>query len=119
VLGTGRIGKILRKINRQARKKGLMRKVFSFVDSAELKTKETPWTERDKAIKEGALNNSNVENYSADKDARFGCKGKKKFWYGYKRHASVDMSSGLINKIPIIPANVTDQSGLAYVCPED
>lgn len=120
VLGTERIAKILRKINRQARKKNLMRKIFNFVDSAELKTKETTWSERDKAIKEGeeVLNNANIDKYSADKDARFGCKGKKKFWYGYKRHASVDMGSGLIDKIAITPANVTDQTGLAYVCPE-
>ncbi len=64
-----------------------MRKVFSFVDSGEIKVKKERWTERDKAIKEGegSLNNSNVEKYSADKEARFGCKGKKKFWFGYKK----------------------------------
>ena len=119
-LGTERIGKVLRKINRQAEKKGLMRKVFSFVDSGEIKVKEERWAERDKAIKEGeeSLNNSNVEKYSADKEARFGCKGKKKFWFGYKRHVSVDMGSGLIREVAVTPANVTDQVGLEYVCPD-
>jgi len=64
-LGTERIEKILRKINRQAKKKGLMRKVFSFVDSGEIKVKEERWAERDKPIKEGeeSLNNSNIEKY--------------------------------------------------------
>ena len=88
-LGTEGVAKILQKINRQARKKG-----------------------------EESLNNANIENYSADKDARFGCKGKNKFWFGYKKHISVDMGSGLINKIAITPANITDQAGLKHICPE-
>ena len=37
----------------------------------------------------------------ADNQARFECKGKNKHWYGYKRHVSVDMQSGLINKVAI------------------
>jgi len=119
-LGTEGVAKILQKINRQAKKKGLMRKVFSFVDSSAIKAKEATWEERDKALKaqEESLNNSNVNKYSADPDARFGCKGKNKFWYGYKKHASVDMGSGLINKIAVTPANVTDQEGLKHICPE-
>ena len=119
-LGTEGVAKILQKINRQARKKGLIRKVFSFVDSSAVKVKETTWEERDKALKKGeeSLNNANIENYSADKDARFGCKGKNKFWFGYKKHISVDMGSGLINKIAITPANITDQAGLKHICPE-
>ena len=61
-------------------------------------TKNTTWEERDKAIKEGeeALNNANVKKYSADPQARFGCKGKSKFWFGYKGHVGIDMGSGLI-----------------------
>ena len=49
-------------------------------------------------IKKGeeALNNRNVKKYSADPQARFGCKGKSKFWFGYKGHIGVDMGSGLI-----------------------
>ncbi len=101
VLGTERIAKIFRQINEKAEDKKIMRKVFTFVDSSAIKTKETTWEERDKAIAEGeeALNNKNVGDYSADKDARFGCKGKNKFWFGYKKHASVDMGSGLIKDI--------------------
>jgi len=119
VLGAEGACKILLKINRQAKKKGLMREVFSFVDTGAIKVKETTWEERDKAIKEGeeGVNNSNVDKYSADPDARFGCKGKNKFWYGYKRHVAVDMGSGLINKVAVTPANVSDQEGLKYICP--
>lgn len=52
-----------------------------------------------------------------DKDAKIGCKGKNKFWYGYKRHLSVDMQSGLINKVAVTPANTPDAKGLKNVCP--
>jgi len=119
-LGTERVAEIFRKIKKRAKKAEILRGVFSFVDSGEIKTKETIWEERDKALKaeEETLNNKNVDKYSADKDARFGCKGKNKFWFGYKRHVSVDMGSGLIDKIAVTPANVTDQAGLKHVCPD-
>ena len=119
-LGTKKIGKIFDKIRRKAESKGIARKVFTFVDASAIKTKETTWAERDKAIKESeeALNNANVEKYSADKDARFGCKGKNKFWYGYKKHTSVDMGSGLITNVAVTPANITDQERLRYICPD-
>jgi hypothetical protein len=43
---------------------------------------------------------------SSDEDARFGCKGKETFWFGYKRHLPVDMSHGLINELMVTPASV-------------
>ena len=55
---------------------------------------------------------------SYDPQAKIGCKGKNKFGYGFKKHISVDMQSGLINKIAITPAHVTDGHGLKHVCPE-
>lgn len=121
ILGTERIAKIFRKINKKAENKGIMKNVFTFVDASKIITKETTWAERDKALKEGeeALNNDNVEKYSADKDARFGCNGKNKFWYGYKRHNSTDMGSGLIKKVAVTPANVSDAEGLKYTCPDE
>ena len=54
---------------------------------------------------------------AVDKQARIGCKGSHKYWYGYKQQASVDMQSGLINKVAIAPANETDAQGLKRVCP--
>jgi len=53
-----------------------------------------------------------------DKEARIGCKGKDKYWYGYKKHIGVDMQSGLINKVAITPGNITDAQGLENVCPD-
>lgn len=121
ILGTERIAKIFRKINKKAEDKGIMRNVFTFVDASKIITKETTWAERDKALKEGeeALNNNNVYKYSSDKDARFGCNGKNKFWYGYKRHNSTDMGSGLIKKVAVTPANMSDAEGLKHTCPEE
>jgi transposase, IS5 family len=121
VLGPKRVGQIFKNILHKAQEQRLVRRVFCFVDSSAVKSKETTWAERDKALAEGekALNNQNIEKYSADHDARFGCKGKDKFWYGYKRHVSVDMGSGLITKAAATPANVSDAEGLGLVCPNN
>ena len=119
-LGAKRIGQAFKNIVQKSQEKKIMRQVFAFVDATAVKAKETTWEQRDKALKDGEekLNNSNVGNYSADRDARFGCKGKGKFWYGYKKHVSVDMGSGLIEKIAVTPANVPDQDGVALICPD-
>jgi len=120
-LGARRMGQAFKNIMHNAEEKGIVRKVFTFVDATAIKTKETTWQERDKALTQGeeSLNNKNVGNYSADKDARFGCKGKSKFWYGYKAHVSVDMGSGLIKKAAVTPANVPDQDGMNLICPDE
>ena len=120
-LGAQRVGQIFKNIMQKAEDHHLVGKIFCFVDSSAVKTKETTWTERDKAMEGGekALNNQNIEKYSSDPDARFGCKGKDKFWYGYKRHLSVDMRSGLIMKSAVTPANISDAAGLGLVCPND
>lgn len=120
LIGTKRIGKVFKIINEKAKAAGMIGEVFSFADSSAIKTKQTTWEERDKALKEGEekLNNENIGNYSADKDARFGCKGKKKFWFGYKRHVCADMRQGLITRIAVTPANVNDQDGFRHICPE-
>ncbi|MFA5840244.1 MAG: hypothetical protein WC890_06295 [Candidatus Margulisiibacteriota bacterium] len=54
--------------------------IFSFVDASILKTKETTWAERDKALADGEdkLNNRNISGYSADPNARF-CAQKTAF----------------------------------------
>lgn len=120
-LGAKRIGKIFKWIQKRAEDAGILKKVFIFVDSSAIVSKNTTWEERDKAIREGEekLNNENVSEYSADKDARFGCKGKDKFWYGHKKHISADMGSGLITGVAVTPANVSDADGLKNVCPKE
>lgn len=96
-----------------------MNEVFSFIDTSQLIAKANLWQDRDKAIKEKCekLNNETLPKVAYDKDARIGCKGKDQYWYSYKKHISVDMHSGLINKIAVTPANVPDAKGLKNVCP--
>ncbi|MDN3503978.1 MAG: transposase [Rhabdochlamydiaceae bacterium] len=50
--------------------------------------------------------------------ARIGCKGNEKYWYGYKRNLSVCRKFGLISKVAVTPANVTDSQALKHLCPE-
>ncbi len=98
---------------------GYINEVFNFVDASSLIAKANLWKERDKAIKAkyDKLNNEVLVKVAHDKEARIGCKGKDKFWYVYKKHVSVDMQTGLINKVAITPANVPDSKGLKFICP--
>ena len=97
-----------------------MNEVFNFVDASHLVSKAALWEERDEAIKKRyeALNNQTLPKVAKDKQARFGCKGGNRFWYGYKEHVSVDMQSGLINKIAITPGNVTEARGSKHIRPK-
>lgn len=118
-VGVKTLSKIFEDLRDQLKAQGLMSEVFTFVDAAHLITKANLWKERDEAIKQSyeKLNNEVLPKVARDKQARIGCKGGDKYWYGYKLHASVDMQSGLINKVATTPANVTDAQGLKHVCP--
>jgi IS5 family transposase len=113
------LSEIFQILKNQMQAKGYVSEVFTFVDSSSLIVKADLWKERDKAIaaKYEKFNNSILPKVAKDKQARIGCKGKNKFWYGYKNHVSVDMQSGMINKIAVTPANVSDAHGLKHVCP--
>lgn len=119
-IGTKRLSKIFEHLRNQLKAQGYMNEVFTFIDACHLISKANLWAERDKAIKAkyDKLNNEVLPKVAFDKQARIGCKGKKKYWYGYKRHASVDMQTGLINKIATTPANLTDAQGMKHVCPD-
>lgn len=118
-IGTNLLSQIFTKLRNQLKSKGYISEVFTFVDASHLISKAALWKERDKAIKlkYQKLNNENVSKFAHDKQAKIGCKGGNKFWYGYKKHASVDMQSGLINKIAVTPGNITDNQGFKHVCP--
>ena len=120
-LGTSRLMDIFNIIRDTLKSEGYLREMFTFVDASALVSKLSTWSDRDKAIAEGheTFNNVTASKVAADKQARFGCKGKDKYWYGYKEHVSVDMQSGLINKIAITPADITDAQGLKHVCPKN
>ena len=118
-ISTKRIGQLFKAIVNKSKEEKIMRSVFRFADATAIITKQTTWEERDRAIEQGEekLNNQNIKKFSADPEAKFGCKGKSKFWFGYKGHVSVDMQSNLIETIAATPANVTDQEGFDRVCP--
>ena len=79
-----------------------MSKVFTFVNPLLLIARASIWTEQDKAIKAryDKLNNEVLPKIARYKDAHIGYKGKDKFWYGFKKHVSVDMQSGLATLPP-------------------
>lgn len=103
----------------QMREKNIVSDTFTFVDTTAIVSKIALWEERDKAIEEGLekLNNSNVDKFAADKDARFGAKSKNKFWFGYKGGVSVDVKNGMITNVLATPANITDDKVLEYILP--
>jgi transposase, IS5 family len=118
-IGPTRLSQLFAGMREQLKAAGLMSEVFTFVDATHLIAKATLWEERDKARQQKIekLNNEVLPKVAVDKQARIGCKGKKKYWYGYKEHVSVDMQSGLINKVATTPANLPDAHGLRHVCP--
>lgn len=120
-LGTKNIADIFNQVNEILRSKGLFGDTFKFIDASAIVTKSALWEERDRAIKDGEekLNNAVVGKYAADKDARWGAKSKNKIWFGYKRHCSVDMRFGLIDKLTVTPANILDPQMLADICPDN
>lgn len=120
-IGTNLLADIFNQVNDDLRKLGLFGNVFKFVDASSIVTKTALWEERDRAIADGAekLNNTNVKDYAADKEARWGAKGKKNIWFGYKRHEAVDMRYGLIDNVCVTPANVLDFQVFDEICPSN
>jgi transposase, IS5 family len=119
-IGTKRVANLFKEINTTLDEHGLFGHTFSFMDASAIVTKNTLWKERDEAIAkgEGRLSNAVVHKYAADKDARFGAKSKKKIWYGYKRHETVDMRHGLVSKVATTPANVPDFKMAGSIAPK-
>lgn len=120
-LGAENMADIFNRVNESLRSQGLFGDTFKFIDASAIITKTALWEERDKAIADGEekLNNKNVKNYAADKEARWGAKSKTNIWFGYKRHCSVDMRFGLIDKLTVTPANVLDFQVLKDICPHN
>ena len=118
-IGASRLSKMFTKLQKSLKKSGHLLEHFTFVDATHIIRKKALWEERDKLIakKQKILNNTTLPKVAHDKEARIGCKGKDKYWYGYKTNVSMDMQSGLINKIALTPANITDAKALQYICP--
>lgn len=119
-LGVEKLSEIFQALRQQLKAEGLMNEFFSVVDATHLISKANLWEERDKAIKKKyeKLNNEVLPEVSVDKEARIGCKGKSKYWYGFKIARCIDMQSGLLNKTHIEAANVHDIRMMEKVVPE-
>jgi IS5 family transposase len=119
LIGTKQMSRLFAEVKRQLQEQGHCSEVFTFIDSSALVSKLSLWEERDKAIKEGyeKLNNEVLPNLSSDREAKIGAKSANKFWYGFKKHVGVDMQSGMINRVAVTPANVTDADGAKHVLP--
>ena len=87
-IGTNRLSKIFNILRSQLKSQGYMNEVFTFIDASHLISKASLWKERDKAIKKkyDKLNNEILPKIAKDKQAKFGCKGGNKFWYGFKTY---------------------------------
>ena len=120
-IGTKQLAKLFNKFNAQLKKQGFVSEVFSFVDASQIISKVNLWEDRDRAIKKGwkKFNNKSAKKVAVDKQARIGCKGKEKFWYGYKRNVSVCMKLGLITKVTVTPANISDGKALKHIYPRE
>jgi IS5 family transposase len=119
-VGVEGMQKIFREVRRQLKKKGHMAEVFTFVDSTALVSRMSMWEERDKAIQAGyeRFNNEVINKVAKDPEIRIGSKGKDKFWFGFKKHVSVDMQSGMINEVSVTKANVSDSEGVKEILPK-
>jgi len=118
-IGPERLVEIFHKTNEAMKEKNLFGEVFTFIDASSIITKTALWDERDKAIADGEekLKNAIINNYTADKDAKWGAKSKNNIWFGYKRHNAVDMRFGLISEVAVTPANVPDYKAVKDIAP--
>jgi IS5 family transposase len=119
LLGKEKIQLIFDELKRQLTEQGYMAEVFTFVDASALVSRLSMWEERDEAVKAGyeKLNNETIEKFSADPEVRIGSNGKNKFWFGFKKHVSVDMGSGMINKVCVTQANAAESKAVSAILP--
>ncbi len=117
-IGTNKLSKIFNLLREQLKGQRLMSEVFTFVDSSHLIAKINLWEERDIVIKKkyDKLNNETLPKVARDKQAKISSKGSNKFWHRDKKHESINMQSGVINKVAVTPANITDNQGFKNVC---
>lgn len=130
-IGVEKLREVFNTITESIKTAGYVGGAFTFVDASSMVAKVNIWKARDKAISDKKneekddddtpkMNNKNVGDYSPDPDARYGCKGKNKFWLGYKRHHQVDMSQGIITDVKVTGADMTDAKAFVEedLCPE-
>jgi transposase len=83
-IGPEALSEIFAALRDRLKAQGYIGEVFPFIDAAHSMAKGQLWQERDELIqrKYEKMNNKNVGKVASDKEARFGCKGADKFWFG-------------------------------------
>ncbi|MBR1130352.1 IS5 family transposase [Bradyrhizobium iriomotense] len=97
----GLIEKIFTEINRQLEAKKLILKQGTLVDASLIPARANPPRKPRKDAEE------KPPKPSADRDARWGRKGKKSV-FGYKVHTGVDAGHTLIRRVHVTDASITD-----------
>ena len=118
-IGVDTISKLFKKINEKIAETGYISEIFNFIDATHLISKFNTWEEYDELKKKNikVMNNETLPTVAVDKEARIGCKGKNKFWYGYKGNVCRCMKHGFVTKAVVTSANITDAQAMKYVCP--
>ena len=98
--GDGMIERVFAEINRQLDEKGLIVRRGTLVDASFMQARARPPVAP-------AKGQAGPPKPSADRDARWGSKGKKKV-FGYKVHIGVDQDHTLIRRVEVTDASVTD-----------
>jgi transposase, IS5 family len=113
--GPTRLSQVVAVMREQLNAAGRMRDGFTVVEATQLIANAPVREERDTTRQQTLepLNAAVLPKGAVYKQARIGWKGKKKEWYGYKEHGSVDRQSGLINKVASTPANLPDAHGVS------
>jgi transposase, IS5 family len=96
----GLIDKLFEEINRQLEEKGLIVKRGTLVDASFMQARARP-------PKQPKKKHAGPVKPSADKDARWGKKGKKST-FGYKMHIGVDQDHTVIRRVQLTDASITD-----------
>ena len=97
----GRIDTIFEEINRQLEAKNLVLKKGTLIDASFVQAAARP---------PGKAKGGEDARPSADKDARWGRKGRKSV-FGYKIHIGADASHTIIRRIALTDASLTDTEG--------
>ncbi len=96
----------------QAYDMGLVLDKLSIVDSTDVTAKVNTYRMSEKS--KGDVNDDPTSS-SPDPDARFGHKNKKKPFFGYKCHASMDADTGILTRIEVSPGDEHDSKFFSAV----
>jgi IS5 family transposase len=123
-LGKERFEQIFNQIVRIASEHGLTDPKLRIIDSTHTQAnvdlnrltkefKEALKKEPEKLNKKEIDSQNYISKTSADPEARFGRKSKKKIFYGYKDHLRVNGETRIVEKISVTPGNVNDNEEFA------